>query len=198
MKLMRKVIVLSFLTLDGVVQQDPGGGFPYGEWDAPFWDDFLDQVMLEQMSKPYELVLGRKTYEKCAAYWPYQNTEENPLAAGLNTAKKYVASRTIQKLDWKNSTLLQGDVAQEIEKLKQQEGPPLQVHGSGNLIQTLLKHDLVDEWWLKIFPIMLGTGKRLFAEGTLPTAFTLRETKTSARGVIVASYVRVGTVQTAS
>jgi dihydrofolate reductase len=195
---MRKLIVLSFLTLDGVLQQDPDGGFPYGEWDMPFWDDFLDQVMLEQMSGPFDVVLGRKTYEKFAAYWPYQNTEESPLAAGLNTAQKYVASRTLQKLDWKNSTLLRGDVAQEIGKLKQQEGPALQVHGSPTLIQTLLKHDLVDEFWLKIFPITLGMGKRLFAEGTLPAAFTLREVKTSSRGVIVASYERAGAVQTES
>lgn len=193
---MRKLIVLSFLTLDGVVQQDPSGGFPYGEWDEPFWDEFLDQVMLEQMREPYDLVLGRKTYEKFAAYWPYQNTEDNPLATGLNTAKKYVASRTLQKLDWKNSTLLLGDVAQEIDKLKQLEGPALQVHGSANLIQTLLKHDLVDAWWLKVFPITLGMGNHLFAEGTLPAALTLREAKTSSLGVIVASYERAGAVQT--
>jgi dihydrofolate reductase len=198
MERMRKLIVLSFLTLDGVVQQDPDGGFPYGEWDEPFWDDFLDQVMLEQMSRPFDVVLGRKTYEKFAGYWPHQNPEENSIAASLNTARKYVASRTLQKLDWQNSTLLQGDVAQEIHKLKHQDGPEFQVHGSGNLIQTLLKHDLVDELWLKIFPITLGMGKRLFAEGTLPAAFTLREAKTSSCGVIVASYERARAVQTGS
>lgn len=198
MELMRKLIVLSFLTLDGVMQQDPGDGFPYGEWDTPFWDDFLDQVMLEQMSKPFDVVLGRQTYEKFAAYWPFQNTEEDPIAASLNTARKYVASRTLQDLNWSNSTLLRGDVTKEIHTLKQQDGPELQVHGSVNLIQTLLKHDLVDELWLKIFPITLGTGKRLFAEGTNAAAFTLREAKTSSCGVIVASYEQAGTVQTGS
>jgi dihydrofolate reductase len=167
MELMRKLIVLSFMTLDSVVQgdggpeEDPSGGFPYGGWSPPLWDDLLDQVMLEQMSKPYDLVLGRKTYEAFAAHWPYQNTEKDPIAAGINRAQKYVASRTLQKLDWSNSTLLRGDVAHEIHILKQQDGPELQVHGSVNLIQTLLKHDLVDELWLKIFPITLGTGKRL-------------------------------------
>jgi len=193
---MRKLIVLAFMTLDGVVQEDPGDGFPYGEWDTPLWDDFLDQVMIEQMSKPYDMVLGRKTYEKFAAHWPYQNPDENHLAAGINHARKYVASRTLQKLDWSNSTLLQGDVAQDIQKLKQQDGPALQVHGSGNLIQTLLKHDLVDELWLKLFPLTLGIGKRLFADGTIATYFTLREVKASSQGVIVASYERAGEVQT--
>ncbi len=201
---MRKLIVLSFLTLDGVIQgpgkpeEDTAGGFTYGGWTVPLFDDSLDQTMLGQLRPPFDLVLGRKTYEIFAAYWPYQNSEENPIAASLNTAKKYVASHTLQKLDWQNSTLLQGDVAQELQTLKQQDGPALQVHGSANLIQTLLKHDLVDELWLKIFPITLGTGKRLFAEGTNAAAFTLREVKTSSRGVIVASYERTGEVQTGS
>jgi len=175
---MRKLIVLAFLTLDGVVQgdggpeEDPSGGFTYSGWSFPLFDDFLDQTMVEQMSRPFDLVFGRKTYEMFAAYWPYQNTEGNPLAAGINHAQKYVASTTLLKLDWSNSTLLQGDVVQEITKLKQQDGPELQVHGSANLVQTLLKHDLVDELWLKIFPITLGMGKRLFAEGTIAAAFT--------------------------
>jgi len=151
--------------------------------------------MTEQMSRPFDLLLGRKTYEIFAAYWPHQ---KDPGAAGLNNAKKYVASKTPLKLDWSNSTLISGDVVQEIKKLKKQDGPELQVHGSGNLIQTLLKHDLVDELWLKIFPITLGMGKRLFAEGTTAAAFTLREAKTSPSGVIVASYDRAGEVQTGS
>jgi dihydrofolate reductase len=151
--------------------------------------------MTEQMSRPFDLLLGRKTYEIFAAYWPHQ---KDPGAAGLNNAKKYVASKTPLKLDWSNSTLILGDVVQEIKKLKEQDGPELQVHGSGNFIQTLLKHDLVDELWLKIFPITLGMGKRLFAEGTTPVAFTLREAKTSPRGVIVASYDRAGEVKTGS
>jgi dihydrofolate reductase len=201
---MRKLIVLAFLTLDGVMQgpgepdEDLTGGFTYGGWMMPLFDDLLDTTMLEQMSPPFDVVFGRKTYEIFAAYWPSQNTDENPIAASLNTMKKYVASQTLLKLDWNNSTLIQGDVVQEITKLKQQDGPELQVHGSANLIQTLLKHDLVDELWLKLFPITLGMGKRLFAEGTIAAAFTLREAKTSPSGVIVASYERAGDVQTGS
>lgn len=199
---MRKLIVLSFLTLDGVIQEpdkpDPTGRFPYGGWSVPFFDDSLDETMPEQLRKPFDLVLGRKTYDVFAAYWPHQNSEENPVAGSFNTAKKYVASQTLQKLDWQNSTLLQGDVARELQTLKQQDGPALQVHGSANLIQTLLKHDLVDEFLLMIFPLTLGTGQRLFAEGATAAAFTLREVKTSARGVIVALYERSGDVQTGS
>jgi dihydrofolate reductase len=201
---MRKLIVLSFITLDGVVQapggaeEDPTGGFTYGGWTVPYFDDFLGKTMVEQMSRPFDLLLGRKTYEIFAAYWPYQKTEGDPIAAGINTAKKYVASTTPLKPGWSNSTLLSGDVVQEITKLKKQDGPELQVHGSSNFIQTLLKHDLVDELWLKIFPITLGMGKRLFAEGTTAAAFTLREAQTSPRGVIVASYDRAGEVKTGS
>ena len=199
---MRKLVVLSFLTLDGVIQEpdkpDPTGAFPYGGWTVPLFDDSLDQTMPEQLRQPFDLVLGRKTYDIFAAYWPYQNSEENSVVASFNTAKKYVASRTLQKLDWQNSTLLRGDVAQEIQTLKQQDGPALQVHGSANLIQTLLRHDLVDELLLMTFPITLGAGQRLFAEGTNAAAYALREVKTSARGVVVAFYERVGDVQTGS
>lgn len=179
----------------GGPEEDPTGGFTSGGWTVPYFDDFLGQAMAEQMSRPFDLLLGRKTYEIFAAYWPHQ---QDPGAAGLNNAKKYVASKTPLKLDWSNSRLLSGDIVQEITKLKKQDGPELQVHGSGNLIQTLLKHDLVDELWLKIFPITLGMGKRLFAEGTTPAAFTLREAQMSPRGVIVASYDRAGEVQTGS
>jgi dihydrofolate reductase len=188
--------------MDGIMQapgeseEDTSGGFAYGGWVAPLWDDFLDRAMLDQLSKPYDLVLGRKTYQIFAAYWPHQDTEKDPIAAGLNSARKYVASTTLRTLGWSNSTLLQGEVVQAIQALKQQDGPELQVHGSGNLIQTLLAHDLVDELWLKIFPITLGTGIRLFGEGTIPAAFTVRNAKTSPRGVIVASYERAGAVQT--
>lgn len=196
---MRKLTVLSFLTLDGVIQEpdkpDPTGNFPYGGWTVPLFDDSLDQTMPEQLRQPFDLVLGRKTYDIFAAYWPNQNSEENPTAASFNAATKYVASRTLQHLDWQNSTLLQGDVAQELRTLKQQDGPALQVHGSANLVQTLLKHDLVDEFLLMFFPLTLGTGQRLFAEGTNAAAFTLREVKTSERGVIVAYYERAGDVQ---
>jgi len=201
---MRKLIVLSFITLDGVMQapggpeEDPTGGFKYGGWVAGYFDDFLGNVMVKQMSKPFDLLLGRRTYEMFAAHWPYVKTHEDTIAAGINNAKKYVASKTLKMLDWSNSELLKGDVAKEVKKLKDQDGPEIQVHGSGNLIQTLLEHDLVDELWLKIFPITLGTGKRLFAEGTIPVGFKLLESEISPNGVIVASYMRAGEIRTAS
>jgi len=159
---MRKLIVLSFISLDGVMQapggpdEDPTGGFNYGGWVFPYFDDFAGKVMDAQMNKPYDLLLGRKTYEIWAAYWPNVKSDNDPFAARINNAKKYIASRTLTRLDWQNSKLIKGDVAKEVKKMKGQEGPEIQVHGSGNLIQTLLKHDLVDELWLKIFPITLG------------------------------------------
>jgi len=201
---MRKLVVLSFITLDGVMQapggpeEDPTGGFKHGGWVAGYFDDFLGKVMVEQMRKPFDLLLGRKTYEIFAAHWPYVKTKEDPIAAGINKAKKYVASKRLITLDWSNSELLKGDVAKEVKKLKEQDGTEIQVHGSGNLIQTLLKHDLVDELWLKIFPITLGRGKRLFAEGTIPGGFKLLESETSPTGVIIASYARAGEVKTGS
>ena len=203
---MRKLIVLSFITLDGVMQapggpeEDPTGGFKYGGWTAGYWDDFLGGVMDEQMAKPFDLLLGRKTYEIFAAYWPYAKSDDpdGPIAGKFNSAKKYVVSTTLEKLDWSNSTLIKGDIVQEIKKLKQQNGPELQVHGSSNLIQTLLKHDLIDEFRLKIFPITLGTGKRLFGDGTIPAGLKLVDSKTSTTGVIVATYERAGEVKTGS
>lgn len=200
---MRKLVILSFITLDGVMQapggpeEDPTGGFKHGGWMAGYFDDFLLNVMVKQMSKPFDLLLGRKTYEIFAAHWPYVKGED-PFAATLNEAKKYVASKTIEKLEWNNSTLLKDDVVREIRKLKEQDGPELQVHGSGNLIQTLLKHDLVDEFWLKIAPITIGRGKRLFAEGTIPAGFKLLDSRTSTAGVIAATYGRAGEVKTGS
>ena len=201
---MRKLVVLSFITLDGVMQapggpeEDPTGGFKHGGWVAGYFDDFLGKVMVEQMSRPFDLLLGRKTYEIFAAHWPYVKTKEDPIAAGINNAKKYVASKRLITLDWSNSELLKGDVAKEVKKLKEQDGTEIQVHGSGNLIQTLLKHDLVDELWLKIFPITLGGGKRLFAEGTISVGFKLLESETSPTGVIIASYARAGEVKNGS
>ena len=201
---MRKLIVLSFITLDGVMQapggpeEDPSGGFEHGGWVAGYFDDFLGKVMVKQMSKPFDLLLGRKTYEIFAAHWPYVKTNEEPIAAGINSAKKYVASKTLKTFDWSNSELIKGDVAKEVKKLKEQDRPEIQVHGSGNLIQTLLKHDLVDELWLKIFPVTLGRGKRLFAEGTIPAGFKLLESETSPAGVIIATYMRAGEVKTGS
>jgi dihydrofolate reductase len=133
-----------------------------------------------------------------AAHWPYVNTNEDPIAAGINNAKKYVASKTLTKLDWSNSKLIKGDAGEEVKKLKNQDGPEIQVHGSGDLIQTLLKHELVDELWLKIFPITHGVGKRLFAEGTIPVGYKILESEISPNGVIAAMYGRAGEVKTGS
>jgi dihydrofolate reductase len=195
---MRKLVVLTFLTLDGVMQapggpeEDPSGGFSYGGWTVPFFDEFLGSVMTEQMSRPFDLLLGRKTYEIFAAYWPFQT---DPGAAGINNATKYVASHQPVISDWKTTVHIK-DVAQEVKSLKEGEGPEIQVHGSGDLIQSLLKDDLVDEFWLKIFPVVLGSGRRLFAEGTAPAGFKLLESSSSPVGVIVATYVRAGEVKT--
>jgi dihydrofolate reductase len=195
---MRKIIVLTFVTLDGVMQapggptEDTSGNFPYGGWLVPYFDEFLGQVMAEQMSKPFDLLLGRKTFEIFASYWPH-HVEEGP---GINNATKYVASNTLTTHEWQKSVFLGGNVVDEIKKLKQQEGPDLQVHGSSNLLQTLMKHDLVDELWLKIFPVTLGMGKRLFDHGTLPAAYTLVESQSSPSGVTIATFKRAGEVQT--
>jgi dihydrofolate reductase len=194
---MRKIIVLTFTTIDGVMQapggptEDPSGGFAYGGWTVPYFDEFLGQVMGEQMGRPFDLLLGRKTFEIFASYWPHQ---ESP----INDATKYVVSNTLARHEWKKSVFLAGDVVGEIKKVKAQDGPELQVHGSGNLIQTLSKHDLVDEFWLKIFPVTLGAGRRLFAEGTIPAAFKLSESRVSPAGVITANYRRAGEVKTGS
>lgn len=199
---MRKLVVLSFVSLDGVMQapggpeEDPTGGFKHEGWVVGYFDDFLMNVMIKQTSKPFDMLLGRKTYDIFAAHWPYVNAAEDPFAAKLNNAKKYVASKTLANLDWNNSELIKGDVGKEVKKLKDQDGPEIQVHGSGNLIQTLLKHDLVDELWLKIFPVTLGTGKKLFAGGAIPAGFKLLQGEVSPSGVIVASYGRAGDVKT--
>jgi len=197
---MRKIIVLSMISLDGVIQapgdpeEDPTGGFKYGGWTVPYVDDSVGQSMGEQMSGSSDFLLGRKTFEIFASYWPHHANDW----PGVNKATKYVVSNTLTRHGWSHSVFLKGNVVDEIKKLKGQEGPDLHVYGSGKLIQTLLKHDLVDEFWLRIFPITLGTGKRLFAEGTLPVAFSLQEAKTSPARVIVASYKRAGEVQTGS
>lgn len=197
---MRKIIVLTFVTLDGVMQapggpeEDPASGFTFGGWTAPYFDDFVGKIMSEQMSKPLDLLLGRKTFEIFATYWPHHEDEW----PGINTVTKYVVSNTLTTHEWSNSVFLRGDGADEIKKLKQQDGPDLQVHGSSNLIQTLLKHDLIDEFWLKIFPVTLGTGKRLFDQGTLPAAYTLVESQSSPSGVIIATFKRAGEVKTGS
>jgi len=197
---MRNVIVLSFISLDGVMQapggpeEDTSGNFKYGGWTVPYFDEASGNVMAEQMKAPFSLLLGRKTFEIWASYWP-QHADGWP---GINEATKYVVSNTLLEHEWSNSVFLNGDAVEEIKKLKAQDGLPLQVWGSGNLIQTLLKHDLVDELWLKTFPITLGQGKRLFEDGTSPAAFTLEGTTTSPSGVIIANYKRAGEVKTGS
>ena len=197
---MRKLIVLSFITLDGVMQapggpeEDTSGGFKYGGWAFPYFDEFSNKVMAEQMGRQYDLLLGRRTYDIFASYWPYHKEAD----AGINNATKYVASRSQLAFTWDKSVQLRGDVAEAVRELKKSEGPDLQVHGSGNLILTLLEHDLVDELWLKIFPITLGPGKRLFAEGTIPAAFMMIHSTVSPKGVIFAEYRRMGDVVTGS
>lgn len=197
---MRRIIVLSFISLDGVIQapggpqEDTSGGFKYGGWTVPYFDDTLGNIMGAQMSKPMSLLLGRKTFEIFASYWPHHENEW----PGINDVTKYVVSNTLTKHDWRNSIFVKGNVADEIRKLKQQDAPDIQVHGSGNLIQTLLRHDLVDEFWMKIFPVTLGKGKRLFGEGALPAAFTVTESKILPTGVVVANYKRAGEVKTGS
>ena len=199
---MRKLVVSTFITLDGVMQApggpevDPTGGFTYGGWIVNYWDDMMGQVMGESMAKPSELLLGRKTYEIFAAHWPY--IKDDPVADKLNSVKKYVVSRTLDEASWNNSTLITGNVVQAIRNLKEQKGPEIQVHGSGNLIQTLLKHDLIDEFRLWIFPVTIGKGKRLFGDGTQPASLKLIDSKTSTTGVIIATYEPAGELKTGS
>lgn len=191
---MRKIIVLTFVTLDGVMQgpggptEDTSGNFEQGGWTVPYFDDFLGQIMGEQMSQPFDLLLGRKTFEIFASYWPHHPEE----GAEINNATKYVVSNTLTKHEWEKSVFITGDTAAEIRKLKEQDGPGLQVHGSSNLIQTLLRHDLVDEFWLKIFPVTVGKGKRLFGKGAMPASYTLVDCQYSPSGVMVATLTRAG------
>ena len=197
---MRKIIVLSFISLDGVMQapggpkEDTSGGFKYGGWTFPYFDEFSGKIMAKQMSMPLALLLGRKTYDIFAGYWPEHESDW----PGINSATKYVASKTLKKSKWENSVIINKNVVEELKKLKKGSGPDLQVHGSGNFIQTLLKNDLVDELWLKFFPVTLGPGKKLFDKGTIPAAFKLVESKTSPSGVIFALYKREGKVKTGS
>jgi dihydrofolate reductase len=197
---MRKIVILEFISLDGVMQaigtpeEDTSGGFEYGGWTVPYADEFMNEVMRDQMTKPFELLLGRRTFEIFAYYWP-KNEDKWP---GINSVTKYVASKSLTKHEWNNSVFLKGDVVNDIKKLKEQDGPDLQVYGSGNFIQTLLRYDLVDELWLKIFPITLGKGKKLFTEGTIPASWKLIDSKVSPQGVFVANYKREGEVKTGS
>ncbi len=195
---MRKIIVLTFVTLDGVMQapggpqEDTDGGFEYGGWVVPYFDERLGAEMDKQMTRPSDLLLGSRTYEIFASYWP-AHEDEWP---GINAATKYVVSSTHAESLWENTVFIHNNVVDEIRRLKQQSGPDLQVHGSSLLLQELLRHDLVDELWLKIFPMVLGTGKRLFGAGTVPAAFTLTRAEATPSGVIVASYERAGDVET--
>ena len=195
---MRKIFVLEFMTLDGVIQA-PGGskedtaeGFPYGGWMGPYFDEVGGQEMEQQMKETAALLLGRKTYDIFAGYWP-EHTETWPQ---VNKITKYVVSTTLQNPTWENTQVIH-DI-DELKKLKDTDGPDLQVYGSANLVQSLMEQDLVDEFWLKIFPITLGTGKRLFEKGTIPAAFILTSSKISPSGVIFARYRRAGAVKTES
>ena len=189
---MRELIVSSFVTLDGVMQapggpeEDPSGGFEHGGWSFGYWDEQMQEAMGRWMSKPFDLLLGRKTYEIFAAHWPHNPDE--PGAEELNSATKHVASTTLKELEWQNSRLIEGDVADGVRELKEQDGPELQVHGSANLIQTLLEHGLVDEFRLMIFPVVLGTGKRLFDGGAVPAGLEVESSQASSTGVLTATY----------
>ena len=191
----------TFLTLDGVLQapggpgEDDSGGFTHGGWSFPYDDDDFGVAMAGWFEHADVFLLGRKTYEIFAAYWPQAADENDPIANKLNVLPKYVASTTLESVDWQNSSLLSGDVASAVAKLKEQEGDELQVHGSGALAQTLIAHDLVDEYRLLYFPVHLGSGKKLFADGLPAAALRLVSTSTTSTGVIIATYAPAGPVQ---
>ena len=183
---MRKVNVLEFVSIDGVIQapggpeEDTSGSFAYGGWMRPYSDPVISTAIRKQMNMPFDLLIGRKTFDIWAPFWP----QHHDMWPAVKTATKYVASNTITSHEWQPSVFLNGDIAEKITKIKQQEGPDLHVYGSANLVQTLMKHDLVDAFWLKIFPITLGGGKRLFADGTIPAAFKVTESTVTSKGVI--------------
>lgn len=189
---MRKIIVSPYITLDGVMQA-PGGpeeDFKYGGWSAPYYDEALDEIAEKQKQPAKDLLLGRKTFEIFASFFP----EHEDIWPGNNDITKYVVSKTMKKSDWKNSVFLES--VKDIEKLKNSDGSDILVSGSGTLVQTLLKHDLVDELWLLIHPLTLGTGRKLFENGAIPAAFSLVESTATPSGVIVANYKRAGEVKT--
>ncbi|HEU0291115.1 MAG TPA: dihydrofolate reductase family protein [Anaerolineales bacterium] len=197
---MRKVTVLEHISMDGVIQapggpeEDTSGGFAYGGWISAYSDDVLGTALSKQMNMPFDLLLGRTTFDIWEPFWP-QHADEWP---GVNTATKYVASNTRTSSQWQPSVFLNGDIAEKVAKIKGQPGPDLHVWGSGNLLQTLIKHDLVDVFWLMIYPITLGGGKRLFADGTIPVAFKVTDSKVSTKGVIIVNYERAGAITTGS
>ena len=194
---MRNLAVLTFLTLDGVMQapgqpeEDTSSGFIHGGWATNYWEEVMAQVEEEAMAQPFDLLFGRKTYESFAAYWP--NVDNSAHADKLNNATKYVATSTLSELEWKNSTPITGDIAAEVSRLKEQDGPLLQVHGSSQLIQALLSHNLIDEFRLWTYPVVVGPGKRLFDQGSVPTDLTLVKTKSTSNGVVMGIYRRAGT-----
>lgn len=189
---MRKIIVLEHISLDGVIQapggpeEDVSGGFVHGGWISPYSDEISGALLRKQMNSPFDLLLGRKTFDIWAPYWP-KHADAWP---NVNTATKYIASNTVTSHDWQPSIFLNGDIAEKVAKIKQQQGPDLHVWGSGNLLQTLIKHDLVDVFWLMIYPITLGSGKRLFADGAIPATFKMTEGTFTSKGVIVVNYER--------
>jgi dihydrofolate reductase len=193
---MRTLAVNTFVSLDGIMQapggphEDPTGAFTLGGWAV----NYFDEEMMARMSgsAPYDLLLGRGTYEIFAAHWPY---DEGPIADHLNSTRKHVASTTLDRVEWNNSTLISGDVAAYVEALKHEDGPELQVHGSPGLIQTLLEHDLIDEFRTWVFPVTLGAGKRLFGDGTIPVALRLVDNAVSTTGVTISTYVRAGQIE---
>jgi dihydrofolate reductase len=197
---MRKVIVLEHVSLDGVIQapggpnEDTSGGFAYGGWVAPYSDEMLGTLLRKQMNLPFDLLLGRTTFEIWEPYWPL-HADAWP---GVNTATKYIASDTRTSSKWQPSVFLNDDIAEKVSEIKQQPGPDLHVWGSGNLLQTLMKHDLVDAFWLMIYPLTLGGGKQLFAGGAIPAAFKVTESNLTPKGVIVVNYERAGAITTGS
>jgi dihydrofolate reductase len=191
---MSRVVVSTFLSLDGVMQapggsdEDRSGGFEHGGWQMPYFDEVGGQAVGQGFATTDGLLLGRKTYEIFAAYWPNQPADD-PFAAAMNGMQKYVASRTLQEpLQWSNSTLLKGNVVEEVNKLREQPGKDLQVIGSGEFAQTLIDNDLVDEYRLMVHPIVLGTGKRLFRDGSKKTALRLVDSTTTTTGVLILTY----------
>jgi dihydrofolate reductase len=189
---MRKIIVLEHISLDGIIQapggpeEDTSGGFVHGGWISLYSDEILGTLLRKQMNLPFDLLLGRTTFEIWEPYWP-QHADAWP---NVNIATKYVASNTRISSNWQPSVFLSGDIAEKVANIKQQQGSDLHVWGSGNLIQTLIKYDLVDTFWLMIYPITLGAGKRLFADGTIPMTFMVTESKVTSNGVIVMNYER--------
>jgi dihydrofolate reductase len=197
----RKVVVAAFVSLDGVMQapggpeEDPTGGFEHGGWVFPYWDEVVDEAMGESFSRPFDLLLGRKTYEIFAAHWPFTNEEPADL---FNRVAKYVATSSTEPLAWQNSIRLEGGVTEAVARLKQERGPDLLTQGSSVLVQSLLAAELVDELNLLVFPVLLGRGKRLFGEGTAPAELELTQSRTSSTGVVIGRYRPIGPVRTGS